>query len=131
METEPHLDTLELLLSLAHDWETTYPENRSGRGDKERGMSKPKLRTTGVMVVDAKDMSDDTGTTLALIRYNRDRTASINWNSELFNPKSPAFLPSSIRDLLVLLLREHADCIESHEMDAAVQKAMQKLMEES
>jgi hypothetical protein len=69
---------------------------------------------------------DDEGATLALVRLNKDGRVSVNWSPILFNE---APMPDELREMLVAVLRQHADGLESREFDKLV-KEVQPLVDE-
>jgi hypothetical protein len=68
----------------------------------------------------ANEMVDENGITLALIRVSRNGIVAITWESGLFMPDSGRTMPDVLRKELIRKLRQHADGLESREMDALV-----------
>jgi hypothetical protein len=63
---------------------------------------------------------DDAGVTIGFVRLNRTGTLTLNWSTVFFN--NPALpVPDEVRAEIVRVLRQHADGLESRELDKLMQ----------
>lgn len=63
----------------------------------------------------AAEVVDDQGVVLAFFRFNRNGSISLNWAAQFFNGDLPPF-PDALRKEMVRVLRQHADGLESGDL---------------